>query len=88
MLITRSSTTNIESIKQSLKIEFEMTNLGILSYFLGLEFIYTEKGVILHQKKYISKVLKMFNILKCNYVETPVEVNMKLVTSEDEAFVN
>ena len=41
--ITGSSSASIESLKQSLKKEFEMIDLGILSYFLRLKFAYTEK---------------------------------------------
>ncbi|XP_017426846.1 uncharacterized mitochondrial protein AtMg00810-like [Vigna angularis] len=65
-----------------------MTDLGILSYFLGLEFIYSEKGVIMHQRKYISDVLERFNMLGCKSAETPAEMNLKLATSEGEAPTN
>jgi len=48
----------IEEFKGRMKIEFEMTDLGTLSYFLGLEFVHTHKGVFLHQKKYAQEILK------------------------------
>ena len=38
LLITGSNQIHIEKFKSSLKLEFEMTDLGILSYFLGIEF--------------------------------------------------
>lgn len=88
LLITSSSSTSIELLKESLKKEFEMTDLGILSYFLGLKFAYTEKGIFMHQKKYISEVLKKFNTMECNPTETPAELNVKLVRSENEASVD
>ena len=88
LLITSSSSTSIELLKESLKKEFEMTDLGILSYFLGLKFAYTEKGIFMHQKKYISEVLKKFNMMECNPTEMPVELNVKLVRSENEASVD
>ena len=61
LLLTRSSSTGIDSLKQNLKKEFEMTDLGTLLYFLRMEFAYTEQGIFMHQKKYISDVLKRFN---------------------------
>ena len=88
LLITGSGSASIESLKQSLKMEFEMTNLGILSYFLGLKFAYTKRGIFMHQKKYISEVLKKFNTMECNPTETPAELNVKLVRSENEASVD
>jgi len=39
LLITGSSMTEIEQFKNRLKAVFEMTNLGMLSYFLGMEFV-------------------------------------------------
>ena len=88
LLITGSSLTAIESLKQGLKSEFEMIDLGILSYFLRIEFAYTEKGIFMHQRKYISEVLKKFKMMGCKPVETLAELNVKLVKSEDEGSVD
>jgi len=73
---------------KDLKKEFEMTNLGALSYFLGLEFAYDRRGIIMHQIKYILEVLKKFNMLDCNPAATPVELSLKLVQDETEASVD
>ena len=88
LLLTRSSSTGIDSLKQNLKKEFEMTDLGTLLYFLRMEFAYTEQGIFMHQKKYISDVLKRFNMWNCNSTETPAEVNLKLAKGENEASVD
>lgn len=50
LLVTGSNSSMIEKFKGSMKSEFEMTDLGILNYFLDLEFVYTSKGIFLHQK--------------------------------------
>jgi len=34
--------------------EFEMTDLGSLQYFLGMEFVEVSQGLILNQKKYAT----------------------------------
>jgi len=41
LLITGSSMTKIEQFKNRLKVVFELTYLGMLNYFLGMEFVYT-----------------------------------------------
>jgi len=69
-----------------MKIEFEMTDLGTLSYFLGLEFVHTHKGVFLHQKKYAHEILKRFQMERCNEAAVPVLPGLKL-TEEKEAEV-
>lgn len=38
--------------------EFEMTYLGNLSCFLGMEFPRNEKDMIFHKRKYVREVLK------------------------------
>jgi len=38
LLITGSSTLEINKVKDKMKSEFEMTDLGELSFFLGMEF--------------------------------------------------
>jgi hypothetical protein len=68
--------------------EFEMTDLGRLSYFLGMEFKHTTEGVVLHQKKCPSEMLKKFDMLKCNPAVTPMEVGLKLVSKSNEKRVD
>lgn len=63
LLITGSSSTEIAEIKRCLSSEFEMTNLGKLSYFLGIEFEQSNKGILMHQRKYILEILERFNML-------------------------
>ncbi|XP_019438962.1 PREDICTED: uncharacterized protein LOC109344663 [Lupinus angustifolius] len=72
-LSTRSSEAEIVKLKGKLNSEFEMTDLGELAYFLGLEFLKTKSGIIMHQKKYISDVLSRFQMLDYKPVIGPVE---------------
>lgn len=44
--------------KKCMMKEFEMSELGRLSYFLGMEFTSTNEGILLHQKKYAEDILK------------------------------
>lgn len=53
MIYTSSSTQLISNFKSSMKSMFEMTDLGKLHYFLGLEVIQRKEGIFLSQKKYI-----------------------------------
>ena len=46
-LITGSSTSKIEKVKKKLKQEFEMTDLGELSFFLGMEFVKVKTGIVM-----------------------------------------
>jgi hypothetical protein len=67
-----------------MQCEFEMTDLGKLSYFLGLEFKGSKLGVIMHQQKYISELLERFNMVDCNIATNPSETNAKLDECNNE----
>ena len=84
LVITGSNTREIKNLKTQLGSEFEMTDLGELSYFLGIEFMKTSRGIIMHQVKYINETLKRFHMQNCNSVTVPVEANLKIDNSESE----
>ena len=73
LLVTGSSEGEIEEFKKKIMQEFEMSDLGLLSYFLGIEFKDSNHGVIMHQAKYARNILKKFNMSKCNSATTPIE---------------
>lgn len=58
-----------------MKSEFEMIGLGKLAYFLGIEILRTSKGLILHQTKYATEILKRFNMLDCNSATTNILIS-------------
>ena len=49
LLVTNSDLKGIEFFKAQMTQEFDMTDLGTLAYFLGLEFVTASKGILLHQ---------------------------------------
>ena len=90
LLVIGSDLKGIEFFKAQMMQEFNMTDLGTLAYFLGLEFVTTSKGILLHQQKYATDVLKRFHMADCNPANTPIEVNTKLeiVKEEEEEAVD
>lgn len=78
----------IGGFKTRMREEYDVTDLGKLNYFLGLEFVETRSGVFLHQKRYISEVLKRFNMTDCNNTTIPVITNLKLTEQLDEGGVD
>ncbi len=67
-------------MKKFLSQEFEMKDLGQLTYFLGIQVMRDcNKGTIsLGQPKYIAEILKSFNMENCKLVVTPLETSSKL----------
>jgi len=88
LLITDSSTSEIEKPKKKLKQEFEMTDLVELSFFLGMEFVKLKIGIVMYQKKYIGELLDKFEMKDCNTVSNPSETNSKLDECTEEEKVD
>lgn len=61
--------------KELMMSEFDMINLGMLSYFLEIEILNSLKWLILHPRKYASEVIKRFKMGRCVDATTPIKVN-------------
>ena len=59
-------------------VEFEMSDLGLMHYFLGIEVMQTVNGIFIGQKKYVHDILERFQMKDCNPVSTPTEFGLKL----------
>ncbi|KAK2984034.1 hypothetical protein RJ640_001195 [Escallonia rubra] len=57
--------------------EFEMTAIGLMSYYLGIEVKQRDDGIFISQEAYAKEVLKRFNMENCNPISIPIEVEKK-----------
>eukprot|EP00253_Pinus_taeda_P029363 PITA_29363 len=62
----------ILSCKEDIAREFEMKDLGLLHYFLGLEIWQRSDGLFISQGKYARQILEKFNMHGCKPVDTPL----------------
>jgi hypothetical protein len=58
--------------------EFEMSLLGEISFFLGLQIRQRNQGIFISQIKYIREMLKRFGMEDCKTVTTPMQTSCKL----------
>ncbi|XP_068466404.1 uncharacterized mitochondrial protein AtMg00810-like [Phaseolus vulgaris] len=63
--------------------EFEMSMMGELSFFLGLQIKQSKEGIFLCQSKYCKEILKKFEMENCKAATTPMSTNYYM--SVDEA---
>ena len=77
-LMTGSSMKEIASLKDVLNHAFSMTDLGLLSQFLGLEISQSAHGIKVHQSKYALDLLNKFNMKDCKPSKTPFLSGVKL----------
>ena len=78
MIYMGSSSYLINEFKACMKKKFEMTDLGDLQYFLGLEVKQLKDGIFVSQRKYAADLLKRFNTLNCKVATTLMNLNEKL----------
>jgi hypothetical protein len=69
---------SIQWFANSMKTEFEMSMIGELSYFLGLQVNQSSAGIFISQEKYLKEMLKKFQMEDSSPVSTPMVVGCKL----------
>eukprot|EP00253_Pinus_taeda_P012597 PITA_12597 len=62
LILTGSDPNLINHVKSSLKKKFEMTDLGHLHYFLGLQVLQSKEAISLSQSKYACDILRHFHM--------------------------
>ena len=65
-----------EEFKGTMTREFEMTDLDLLKFFLGLEV--KERRVFLYHRRHAKEILKKYKMENCNPVSIPMEPGAKL----------
>lgn len=77
-----------DKIKESLRQEFEITDLGPAQHILGMKLSRKDSGFSLDQSNYIQKLLKRFRMEDCKPAGTPMETGLKLPqeTQKDDTY--
>ena len=83
LIFTGNNPSMFEDFKKEMTKEFEMTDIGLMSYYLGIEVKQEENGILITQEGYAKEVLKKFKMDDCNPVSTPMECGAKLSKHED-----
>jgi len=78
LLITESSEKLIDEFKQYMMQAFEMSDLGLMTYFLGIEITQGKDEFFVCQKKYAKEILKKFKMDNCKEISTPMNQKEKL----------
>jgi hypothetical protein len=78
LVISRPKVSDICQFKLELKKKFSMSDLGLLSYYLGIEVKQETEGITLSQSAYAKKILESAGMWNCNPSATPMEARLKL----------
>ncbi|GJS19758.1 putative ribonuclease H-like domain-containing protein [Tanacetum coccineum] len=67
---------------------FQMSSMGEIIFFLGLQVQQKEDGIFISQDKYVAKILKKFDFVTIKTASTPKETSKALVKDEEAGAVD
>nr|GEW70157.1 ribonuclease H-like domain, reverse transcriptase, RNA-dependent DNA polymerase [Tanacetum cinerariifolium] len=81
--ITGTLRKEIDLFKSQMEDKFEMSDLGLLAYYLGIEVTQTGGVITITRTYYINKILKETSMMENNDTKIPMDPGTKLVKAED-----
>ncbi|KAG8481752.1 hypothetical protein CXB51_027230 [Gossypium anomalum] len=78
LIFTGNYSSMFNEFKKSMMIEFEMSNLSMMHYFLGIKVVQSADGIFISQRKYVQDILNRFDMKDCNLESIPIEFGLKL----------
>ncbi|KAL5547017.1 hypothetical protein UlMin_006704 [Ulmus minor] len=84
--IHMSSAGQVSKLIADVHNTFSLRDLGILSYFLGVEVTYSNDGIHLSQSKYIADLLAKTDMSDCKLAKTPGIIGKSISQYDGEPF--
>ncbi|GJW05808.1 putative ribonuclease H-like domain-containing protein, partial [Tanacetum coccineum] len=72
-----------DEFEKLMKDKFQMSSMGELTFFLGLQVQQRKKGIFISQDKYVHEILKKFNFSDVKSASTPTDLEKPLVKDGD-----
>jgi hypothetical protein len=79
LLIKGSNDQQIAHLKQQMQNIFNITDLGLIKKYLGIEFHRTAEGIMINQQVYIPEMLQEFEMRDCEPSHIPIPPGKKLL---------
>jgi uncharacterized membrane protein YciS (DUF1049 family) len=78
----------VQWLASAMESEFEISMIGELSFFLGLEINQRIEGMFISQEKYLREMLKRFQMEDSKPVGTPMVIGYNLSKDDDSPDVD
>nr|GEV19656.1 hypothetical protein [Tanacetum cinerariifolium]GEV52255.1 hypothetical protein [Tanacetum cinerariifolium] len=72
-----------DEFEELMKNRFQMSSMGELTFFLGLQVKQKEDGIFISQDKYVAEILKKFDFLSVKTASTPIDTQKPLVKDKE-----
>ncbi|GJW68689.1 putative ribonuclease H-like domain-containing protein [Tanacetum coccineum] len=77
-----------DEFEKLMKDKFQISYMGELTFFLGLQIQQKKKGIFISQDKYVNEILRKFNYTDVKSASTPTDLEKPLVQDGDAADVD
>nr|GEX41279.1 ribonuclease H-like domain, reverse transcriptase, RNA-dependent DNA polymerase [Tanacetum cinerariifolium] len=88
LIITGTPKREIDKFKAQMEEKFEMSDLGLLAYYLGIEVTQDKGEISIKQSAYANKILKETGMLDSNETLIPMDPGTRLTKTTEGALVN
>jgi hypothetical protein len=88
IIFSSSSHTLVSKFQEMMESEFQMSMMGELTFFLGIQVKQMKQGTFVDQVKYTKDLMKKFNMAELKPVSTPMSSAISLGPDEDGEAVN
>jgi hypothetical protein len=78
LVITGTKDAEVLAFKKEMKATFQVSDLGPLSFYMGIEVHQDDSGITLQQTVYAKRVVELAGLTDCNPALTPMEERLKL----------
>jgi hypothetical protein len=68
----------VAAFKEEMKATFQMSDLGLLTFYLRIEVHQGDSGITLRQTAYAKRIVELARLTDCNPALTPMEERLKL----------
>ncbi|KAE8735609.1 hypothetical protein F3Y22_tig00000340pilonHSYRG00771 [Hibiscus syriacus] len=83
LIFTGSNPSMFNEFKDVMMKEFEMTDMGLMAYYLGIEVKQQNDGIFISHESYAKEILKKFKMENCKPISTPTEYGIKMTKHEE-----
>nr|GEU55818.1 retrovirus-related Pol polyprotein from transposon TNT 1-94 [Tanacetum cinerariifolium] len=77
-----------KAFEKLMKDKFQMSSMGELTFFLGLQVKQKKDGIFINQDKYVAKILRKFGLTDRKLASTPIDTKKHLLKDHDDSPFN
>ena len=83
LIFTETNPKMVDDFKKAMMEEFEMIDIRLMAYYLGIKVKQQENGIFISQEGYAKEILKKFKMDNYKSISTSMECEIKLSKHEE-----